>query len=119
QLLRDVYDEANKNNVALYPVDPRGLAVSEFDASDGSIAPGVDRQFLNSTMDTLRTLAVETDGRAIVNRNDLVGGMKQIVRDVSAYYLLGYSSTIAPSDGKFHEIKVTAKPPALPLPHRK
>ena len=72
QLLRDVYDEANKNNVSLYTVDPRGLAVSEFDASDGSVAPGTDRLFLNSTMDTLRTLAVETDGRAIVNRNDLV-----------------------------------------------
>ena len=37
QLLRDVYDEANKNNVALYMVDPRGLAVGEFDVSDGSV----------------------------------------------------------------------------------
>ena len=110
QLLRDVYDEANKNNVALYTVDPRGLAVSEFDVSDsGSISPGTDRRFLNSTMDTLRTLAVETDGRAIVNRNDLATGMKQIVKDVSAYYLLGYNSTQAPADGKFHEIKVRVK----------
>jgi VWFA-related protein len=119
QLLRDVYDEANKNNVAIYTVDPRGLAVSEFDVSDGSVNPGVDRQFLNSTMDTLRTLAVETDGRAIVNRNDLVGGMKQIVRDVSAYYLIGYSSTIAPSDGKFHEIKVKVKRPGVQVRARK
>jgi VWFA-related protein len=119
QLLRDVTDEANKNNVSLYMVDPRGLAVSEFDASDGSIAPGTDRQFLNATMDTLRTLAVDTDGRAIVNRNDLVGGMKQIVRDVSAYYLLGYSSTIAPSDGKFHEIKVKVKRPGVQVRARK
>jgi VWFA-related protein len=119
QLLRDVYDEANKNNVAIYTVDPRGLAVSEFDASDGSIAPGSDRQFLNSTMDTLRTLAVESDGRAIVNRNDLVGGMKQIVRDVSAYYLLGYSSTNAPSDGKFHEIKVKVRRPGVQVRSRK
>src|SRR5215467_12097942 len=109
QLLRDVYDEANKNNVSLYTVDPRGLAVSEFDASDGSVNPTTDRTFLNSTMDTLRTLAVETDGRAIINRNDLAGGMKQIVRDVSAYYLLGYNSTQAKADGKFHEIKVRVK----------
>src|SRR5215831_8393421 len=111
QLLRDVYDEANKNNVSLYTVDPRGLAVSEFDVSDGSVNPTTDRTFLNSTMDTLRTLAVETDGKAIVNRNDLVGGMKQIVRDVSAYYLIGYNSTQAPADGKFHEIKVRVKRP--------
>src|SRR5262245_27920475 len=119
QLLRDVYDEANKNNVAIYTVDPRGLAVSEFDVSDGNVDPTTDRQYLNQTTDTLRTLAVETDGRAIVNRNDLVGGMKQIVRDVSAYYLIGYSSTIAPSDGKFHEIKVRVKRPGVQVRYRK
>jgi len=46
------------------------------------------------------------DGRAaIVNRNDLDGGLKQVVRDSSAYYLIGYNSTLAPTDGKFHEIK--------------
>src|SRR5665213_826079 len=100
QMLRDVYDEANKNNVSLYTVDPRGLAVSEFDVSEGNIGPGIDRQILSATLDTLRTLAVETDGRAIVNRNDLAGGMKQIVRDISAYYLLGYNSTQTATDGK-------------------
>ena len=47
-------------------------------------------------MDTLRVLADETDGRAIVNRNDLEAGLKQMVRDSSAYYLLGYNSTQAP-----------------------
>jgi VWFA-related protein len=119
QLLRDVYDEANKNNVSLYTVDPRGLAVSEFDASDGSVALGTDRQFLNSTIDTLRTLAVETDGRAIVNRNDVAGGMKQIVRDVSAYYLIGYNSSQAPADGKFHEIKVRVKRSGVQVRARK
>ncbi len=120
QLLRDVYDEANKNNVALYTVDPRGLAVSEFDVSDGSsIGPGTDRRFLNDTMDTLRTLAVETDGRAIVNRNDLASGMKQIIRDESAYYLLGYNSTQAPADGKFHEIKVRVKRPGVQVRARR
>jgi VWFA-related protein len=119
QLLRDVYDEANKNNVSLYTVDPRGLAVSEFDASDGSVGPSTDRTFLNSTMDTLRTLAVETDGRAIINRNDLAGGMKQIVRDVSAYYLLGYNSAQTKPDGKFHEIKVRVKRPGVQVRARK
>jgi VWFA-related protein len=119
QLLRDVYDEANKNNVSLYTVDPRGLAVGEFDVSDGNVDPTTDRQYLNQTMDTLRTLAVETDGRAIVNRNDLAGGMKQIVRDVSAYYLIGYNSTQAPTDGKFHEIKVRVKRSGVQVRARK
>ena len=70
-------------------------------------------------MDTLRQLSEETDGRAIVNRNDLLGAMKQIVRDSSAYYLLGYTSTVAPSDGKFHDIKVKVKRPGVQVRSRK
>ncbi len=116
--LRDIYDTANRNNVAIYAVDPRGLAVNEFDIDEG-INVQTDRQYLGSTMDTLRTLSENTDGRAIVNRNDLVAGMKQILRDTSAYYLLGYNSTQAPSDGKFHEIKVRVKRQGLQVRARK
>ncbi len=54
----------------------------------------------------MRALADNTDGRAIINRNDLATGMKQIIRDASGYYLLGYNSTLAPTDGKFHRIEV-------------
>ena len=64
-------------------------------------------------------LAENTDGRAIVNRNDLAAGMKQIIRDSSAYYLLGYNSTQAPTDGKFHEIKVRVKRPGVQVRARK
>ena len=60
------------------------------------------------TTDTLRTLSEETDGRAIVNRNTLAEGLAQITRDSSYYYLLGYNSK-APTDGKFHQIKVRVK----------
>ena len=35
--------------------------------------------------------------------------MKQIMRDSSGYYLLGYTSSRAPIDGRFHEIKVQVK----------
>ena len=106
--LRDVYAEANRFNVAIYVVDPRGLPVNEFDI-DQNVGGQTDQQFLSSTQGTLRTLAEQTDGRAIMNRNDLATGMTQIVRDTSGYYLLGYDSSQAPSDGKFHEIKVRVK----------
>jgi VWFA-related protein len=118
--LRDVYDMANKNNVAIYSVDPRGLPVFEFDINDGGgIGIQTDSTYLRSTMDTLRVLAENTDGRAIVNRNDIATGMKQITRDQSAYYLIGYNSTQAPSDGKFHEIKVRVKRPGVQVRARK
>ncbi len=70
-------------------------------------------------MDSIRVLADETDGRAIVNRNDLAAGMRQIIRDSSAYYLVGYNSKKAPSDGKFHEIKVRVKRSGVEVRHRK
>jgi len=116
--LREVYDTANRNNVAIYAVDPRGLPGFEFDINEG-VNTQSDSKYLSSTMDTLRVLADNTDGRAIVNRNDLDVGMKQITRDSSAYYLIGYNSTQAPSDGKFHEIKVRVKRPGVQVRARK
>ncbi len=116
--LRLVYDDANKNNVAIYAVDPRGLPVFEFDINEG-IGIQTDQQYLNSTMDTLRTLSESTDGRAIVNRNDIAVGMKQITRDASAYYLIGYNSTQTAPDGKFHPITVKVKRPGVQVRSRK
>ena len=110
--LRQVYAAANRNNVAIYAVDPRGLATGEF-GIDQNIGAETGQSYLNETMNTLRTLASETDGRAIVNRNDLTMGMKQIVRDSSGYYLLGYASTTGASDGKFHEIRVRISRPGV------
>ncbi|MGB7217940.1 MAG: VWA domain-containing protein, partial [Vicinamibacterales bacterium] len=110
--LREVYDWANRNNVAIYAVDPRGLAASEFDIEQ-SVPSRADRDFLSGTLDTLRTLSDQTDGRALVNRNDLGASLKPIVRDSSGYYLLGYNSTQSTSDGRFHEIKVRVKRPGM------
>ena len=116
--LRQIYQAANRNNVSIYPVDPRGLPTSEFNIAE-NINSTTDRDYLNSTMDTLRIMAEQTDGRAILNRNDLTLAMKQIVRDASAYYLLGYSSAAAPTDGKFHEIRVRIKRPGVQVRARK
>jgi len=116
--LQDVWDLANRYNTAIYTVDPRGLAASEF-GIERNVGARTDSTYLNSTLDTLRVLAENSDGRAIVNRNDFVVGMKQVVIDSSAYYLLGYNSTASTPDGKFHEIKVTVKRPGVELRGRK
>src|SRR5207253_8502406 len=115
--LREIYDSANHNNVAIYAVDPRGLAVFEHDINEG-VGLETDRVMLQSTMDTLRVLADQSDGRAIMNRNDLDVGMKQIIRDSSAYYLIGYTSQ-AKSDGKFHSVNVRVKRPGVQVRSRK
>ena len=103
--LQEVFGTANRNNAAIYTIDPRGLATSEFHIDDDA-SPAADRRILQQTQDVLRAMAEETDGRAIVNRNDLAKGLQQVVRDSSVYYLIGYNSSQAPTDGKFHEIKV-------------
>src|SRR5262249_49215552 len=116
--LREVYDIVNRNNTSIYAVDPRGLAAFEYDINQG-VSLTTDRTNLNSSIDTLHILADNTDGRAIVNRNDLAAGMKQIIRDASGYYLLGYTSTAAPTDGKFHTIDVHVKRPGVEVRARK
>jgi VWFA-related protein len=121
--LRDVYDTANRNNAAVYSLDPRGLAPFEFGFDDIPTGPppsfATDRRALQMTQDTLRTLSEETDGRAIVNRNTLEAGLAEMVRDSSFYYLIGYTSTQTGNDGKFHPITVKVKKSGMDVRARK
>lgn len=106
--MQRLFGDLNRQNTSIYPVDPRGLAAFEYGINE-SIGITQDAASLRASLDTLHVIAANTDGRAIVNRNDLAMGMKQIVRDSSGYYLLGYNSSQAPMDGKFHSIKVSVK----------
>jgi len=119
--LREVTQAANRHNTSIYAIDPRGL-VAGGDAA-ATVRPGCGAvpigQRLRMTQDTLRELSDETDGRAIVDRNALEDGLNQIIRDSSFYYLLGYSSTAAQADGKFHQIRVRVKRPKVDVRARK
>jgi VWFA-related protein len=114
-----VTETANRYNTTIYTVDPRGLTPFEFDLSRSNISLTKDQKILEGTQDILRILADETDGRAIVNQNDLDTGLKQIVRDSSAYYLLGYTSTLPKPDGKFHKIDVKVRRPGVQIRARR
>ena len=117
--LREVFTTANRFNTAFYPVDPRGLAVSEFDFSQPTISFETDERSLRSTQDSLHVLAENTDGRAIVNRNDLIPGLEQMMRDASTYYLIGYNSSRSAVDGKYHTIDVKVKRDGVQIRNRK
>src|SRR4029077_14154391 len=78
----------------------------------------VDASRLRARLDSLRTLAENTDGLAIVNSNNLAGGLKRVVDDLSSYYLLGYYST-GKLDGKFHPISVRVKRPGVTVRARR
>jgi VWFA-related protein len=116
---QELYALANRENVSINPVDPRRLTDSEFGWDVPTVEDSIDRWYLTQTLDALHMLAEGSDGRAIVMRNDIAVAMKQIVVDASAYYLLGYNSTVAVHDGKFHELRVRVKRPGLEVRHRK
>ena len=50
--LRDVYSTANRFNTTIYSLDPRGLAISEYDVSQRSVNRRTDDRMLRSTRDT-------------------------------------------------------------------
>ncbi len=116
--MQQVFAAMTRENTSIYPVDPRGLAVFEYGVEQ-AVTITQDATSLRQTQDTLHVLASNTDGRAIINRNDLAAGMKQIIRDASGYYLLGYTSSQAPTDGKFHNIKVNVKRKGVEIRARK
>jgi VWFA-related protein len=118
QYFRDITDEANRGNATFYTLDPRGLPV--FDTPISANVP-ISRDFamLRARTDSLRMLADNTDGMAVLNSNDLDVGLKRISNDLSSYYLLGYYSTNASLDGRYHTIKVRVKRPGVDVRARK
>jgi VWFA-related protein len=108
ELQSKVFAAAARNNVAIYTLDPRGLANNEYSLGD-NVSAADDRRIVQETMDLLRVVAEETGGRAIVGRNDPLPALRQMVEDSRTYYLLGYTSTEAPRDGKFHRIEVSVR----------
>jgi VWFA-related protein len=90
---------ANANNTTIYSFDPRGL--------DMNIRPS----------EILQTLAEQTGGKQFSNNYPAVA-LREIVKNSSAFYLLGYASAKNPGDGKFHKISVKVKRPGLEVKAR-
>jgi VWFA-related protein len=113
-----IFSAASRNNVSIYTLDPRGLASFEYGVEE-DVTSADDRRILGESTDVLRVVAEETDGRAIVARNDPTQALEEMVRDSSTYYLLGYVSTRAPRDGKFHAIDVRVTRPGVQVRARR
>jgi hypothetical protein len=117
---RDIFGEANRANVSFYPIDPRGLP--GFDSPIGPERPPTleqDHANLMARQESLHTLAINTDGIALLNSNDLNKQMRRVAEDLTSYYLLGYYSTNSKLDGKFRNIKVRATRPGIEVRSRR
>lgn len=136
--LRAAINASVRANVSIYAVDTRGLqAVVPGGAAAGSGGGGrggggggrgggganrglfsgaaVAQQFasLASSQDSLTTLASNTGGTAFTDSNDFGAAFARVERDMSAYYILGYSSANPAQDGRFRRIQVRTKNPGV------
>jgi VWFA-related protein len=118
--LRAAVNAAVRANVAIYPVDARGLqtVVPGGGASRGSrgglaafTGSAVAGQFgeLAGQQETLTSLASDTGGTAFTDTNDFGEAFAKVERDISSYYILGFSSTNTNKDGRFRRLTVRVR----------
>ena len=116
----DILRVANRSNASFYPIEPRGLVVFDTDIGPNPPPPiDVDFAMLRQRHETLKTAALDTDGIAVMDSNDINAGLQRVVNDLSSYYLLGYSSTNAKADGRYRTIRVRVKRPGVDVRARK
>jgi VWFA-related protein len=111
----------NNANIAVYPVDTRGLIGAFTGPPPG---PGKPAQFTTlatvmPNMDTMKTIAEDTGGRAFVNTNAIGDAVRRAMDDSRVTYVLGYYPSHGNWDGKFREIKVDVNRKGLEVRHRK
>ncbi|HTM39951.1 MAG TPA: VWA domain-containing protein [Terriglobales bacterium] len=101
--IRDADARLAAAQIALYPVDARGLSIS------------LDQD----AQEVMREMARDTGGRAYVNQNEIKLGVERAMEDTSATYTLGYYPTGKKWDGKYRSIKLKVDRQGLDLQHRR
>ncbi len=118
--LRATTNAAIRANVALFTIDARGLVALPpmGDATHGSAGGAsmysgagamANMQSLQSSQDTMYTLASDTGGKALLDVNDLGRGILNAQEALSSYYIIGYYTTNSALDGKFRRVKIALK----------
>lgn len=93
--LTELTRAANRANATFYTIDPRGLVAGPDIDEDEEIHdhPEEWQDYLQQSQDSLRILAEQTGGIAVVNQNDFDKALKRIDAETSDYYVLGYYSS--------------------------
>ncbi|HNV02428.1 MAG TPA: VWA domain-containing protein [Vicinamibacterales bacterium] len=116
----NILNLANRANASFYPIEPRGLAVFDNDIGPNPPPlPATDVAMLRTRHEALRTAALNTDGIAVMDSNDIDSGLKRVAADLSSYYLLGYTSTNSKFDGKYRAIRVRVTRPGIEVRARR
>ena len=71
--------------MSFYPIDARGLASLDTPGATRTQSVGEDTMRVSARVESLRTIAENTDGLAVVNTNDLAGGVGRLLSDLTSY----------------------------------
>lgn len=99
---------ANAQGVTLYTIGAGGLenvamGSAEHNSPRDTVAASMEH---DNYVDTLRFIAQETGGVAIVNANDIRPRLDRVEQDFYSYYSLGYNLQMSGAD-KVHQVKLT------------
>jgi VWFA-related protein len=128
---RQTVDLLGRSQVAVYPVDARGLAVSpvfnaattrNYGGKRGNARMAQDQtRFIANTNDehgTMTDMAYSTGGQAFVNTNDLTHAVAEAIDQGSNFYTLAYAPADPKLDGKLRKIKIEPARSGLTLSYR-
>ncbi len=103
QEIRETAARLSSSQIAIYPVDARGLTLSN----------DTDSQ------EAMREMARETGGRAYVNQNEIKTGVNRAFGDQLATYTIAYYPDNKKYDGKYRTIKVKVKRDGVEIQNRR
>ena len=114
--MRKTTDLLNTAEVAVYPIDARGLQTNTAFSASGSARPGTapnalktSQSFFSSSASefaTMDDLSEQTGGRAFYNTNGLKEALEKAADDGNSYYSLVYAPSNAKFDGTLRRISV-------------
>ena len=107
RLFESLVSAANAQDVTFYTIDASGLraagvANAEYTDSENMRAAAIGRQ---NYLDSLRFIADETGGLAIIDTNDVRTRLDRVEQNLYTYYSIGYRLLQSGAD-KVHDIKV-------------
>jgi VWFA-related protein len=114
--LAELTRAANRANTTIYTIDPRGLVGGP--DLDENIDMVEWQDYVRKSQDSLRVLAEQTGGLAVVNQNDFNKALKRIDAETSDYYVIGYYSSNPDIKKKRRRIEVKVSRSGLNLQHR-
>ncbi len=131
--MREAAIAMDRANVAIYPVDARGLLAN--DTIKVEVQTARDQRNLGSgasntmttpeemagsrEIETMKLLADWTGGKAFYNTNDIRGALKQASEDAEVTYTLGFYVDEKDLDGSYHDLKVRVNRKGVDVRHRR